>query len=82
MACYVINRGFQKGAKDNLFMLGRMIEMVKVRKKCLFVAFIDMEKTYDRVNRKKLFEVMRRYGGQAFSIDVIGRIYEGEYGKI
>ena len=29
-----------------------MVEMVKVRKECLFVAFIDMEKAYDRVNRK------------------------------
>ena len=37
--------------EDNLFMLERMIEMAKVRKDCLFVAFIDMEKAYDRVNR-------------------------------
>ena len=37
-------------------MLERMIEIAKVRKDCLFVAFIDMEKAYDRVNRKKLFE--------------------------
>ena len=35
--------------------------MAKVRKDCLFVAFIDMEKAYDRVNRKKLFEVMRGF---------------------
>ena len=46
--------GFQnrQSTEDNLFMLERMIEMVKVRNKCLFVAFIDMEKAYDRVNRK------------------------------
>ena len=25
----------------------RMIDMVKVRKECLFVAFIDMEKAYE-----------------------------------
>ena len=36
-------------------MLERMIEMVKVRNKCVMVAFINMEKVYDRVNRKKLF---------------------------
>ena len=53
-----------KRTEDNLFMLERMIEMAKVRKDCLFVAFIDMEKAYDRVNRKKLFEVMRGYGVQ------------------
>ena len=35
--------------------------MAKVRKECLFVVFIDMEKTYDRVAGRKLFEVMRGY---------------------
>ena len=45
-------------------MLERMIEMAKVRKDCLFVAFIDMENAYDRVNGKKLFEVIRGYGVQ------------------
>ena len=40
---------FRRGRRpeDNLFMLERMIEMEKVRKECLFVAFIDMEKAYD-----------------------------------
>ena len=37
---------------------------------CL-VAFIDMEKAYDRVNRMKLFEVMRGYGVQEILVDVI-----------
>ena len=31
----------------------------------------------DRVNRKKLFEVMRDYGVQERLVDVIERIYEG-----
>ena len=35
-----------------------MIEMARVRKECLYVAFIDIEKAYDRVNRKKYFQVM------------------------
>ena len=43
-------------------MLERIIEMVKGRNEELFVAFLDMEKAYDLVNRKKLFEVMRCYG--------------------
>ena len=36
--------------------------MVKGRKEEIFVVFLDMEKAYDRVNGKKLFEVMRCYG--------------------
>ena len=61
-----IHGGFRMGRRteDNRFMLERMIEMAKIRKDCLFVAFIDMEKAYDRVNKKKLFEVMRGYGVQ------------------
>ena len=38
---------------------------------------MDMEKAYDRVNRKKLFEVMRGYGLQEMLVDVIERIYDG-----
>ena len=33
------------------------------------VAFLDMEKAYDRVNRKKLFEVMRCYGREFSKTD-------------
>ena len=41
-----IQGGFRRGRRteDNLFMLERIIEITKVRKECLFVAFIDMEK--------------------------------------
>ena len=51
--------------------------MAKVRKECLYVTFIEMEKAYDRVDRKKLFEVMRGYGVQEKLVDVIERIYDG-----
>ena len=67
----------ERRTDDNLFMLERIIEMAKVRKGYLYVAFIDMEKAYDRVNRKKLFEVMRDYGVQEQLVDVIERIYDG-----
>ena len=35
------------------------------------MAFIYMEKAYDRVNRKKLFELMRGYGVQEKLVDVM-----------
>ena len=70
---------FRRGRRteDNLFMLERIIETAKVRKECLFVAFIDMEKAYDRVNIKRLFQVMRCFGVQEKLVDVIERIYDG-----
>ena len=47
-----IQCGFRKERRteDNLFMLGMLIEMVKGRREEICVAFLDMEKTYDRVN--------------------------------
>ena len=51
--------------------------MAKVRKECSYVAFIDMEKAYDKVNGKKLFEVMGGFGVQEKLVDVIERIYDG-----
>ena len=40
------------------------------------MAFIDMEKAYDIVNRKKLFEVMRGNGVQEKLVDIIERIHD------
>ena len=41
-----IQGGFRRRrhTEDNLFMLERLIEMVKGRKEDIFVAFLDMEK--------------------------------------
>ena len=41
------------------------------------MAFLDMEKAYDRVNRKKLFEIMRCYGVHEKLVRLIERIYDG-----
>ena len=58
-----IQCSFRRGRRteENMFMLERFIEMVKGRKAEIRVSFLDMEKAYDRVNRKTLFEVMRCY---------------------
>ena len=49
--------GKERRTKDNLFTW----ERVRRRNEELFVEFVDMEKTYDPVNRNKLFEVMIIY---------------------
>ena len=78
-----IQGGFRRGRhrEDNLFMLERLIEMVKGRKEEIFVAFLDMDKVYDQVNRKKLFEVMRCYRVHEKLIRLIERIYYGSMVK-
>ena len=69
---------FKRGRKteDNLFMLERMMEMNRIRGEQFFIAFVDMEKAYDRVNRKKLFEVMGGYGISEYLVRIIERVYE------
>ena len=49
---------------DDNFMLQRLIEMTKGIVYGLYVAFLDMGNTHDKVNRRKLFEIMREYGIQ------------------
>ena len=76
-----IQGGFKRVSRteNNLFMLERLIKMVKGRKEEIFVEFLDMEKTYDRANRKKLFEVIRCYGVH----DSLVRLnLRWQYGKI
>ena len=78
-----IHVGFRRGrtTEDNLFMLEMLIEMVKGRKEEIFVAFLDIEKAYDRVNRKKLLEVMRCYEMHEKLVRLIERIYDGSMVK-
>ena len=45
------------------------------------MAFLEMDKAYDRVNRKKLFEVMRCYDVHEKLIRLIERIYDGSMVK-
>ena len=55
--------------------------MVKGRNEEVFVAFLDIKKAYDRVNRKKLFDVMRCYGVHEKLVRLIERIYDGSLVK-
>ena len=42
----------------------------------LYVGFMDLEKTYDRVNREALWQVLRMYdvGGKRVRVNVPGSI--------
>ena len=73
-----IQCGFRRNRRkeDNMFMLERMMEMAAARGEELYIAFIDMEKAYDRVNRKKLFGVLRMYGVDEIIVSLIERVYE------
>ena len=74
-----IQGGFRRGRRteDNLFMLERLIEMVKGRRRRYLWHFWIWRKHMIEVNRKKLFEVMRCYGVHEKLVRLIERIYDG-----
>ena len=55
----------ERGCVDQIFTLKQIWEKSRV-----YVGFMDLEKTYDRVNREALGQVLRMY-------DVIGKLLNG-----
>jgi hypothetical protein len=76
-----MQHGFRKGwrATDAVFTLLQVIEMAKkshrTKDRHLCMAFLDLRKAYNSVNRKKLWQVMQQlgYGGKLL------RIIQGMY---
>ncbi len=64
--------GFRKGRGciDQIFAVKILVEKYLEKDRKLFAAFVDMEKAYDRVDRKGLWDTLRVYG-------VEGKLFEG-----
>ena len=71
--------GFRKGrmTEDNLFILNGLIELKKERGEELLVGCLDLEKAYDRVEREKLWQVLRRRGMSEGLVRILERVYDG-----
>lgn len=56
--------GFRKGRScaDQIYVLRQVCEKMREKKKSVYVAFMDLEKAYDRVDREAMWQVMRVYG--------------------
>ena len=65
--------GFRKGRScaDQIFVLRQVCEKMKEKKRKVWVAFMDLEKAYDRVDREAMWQVMRIYGDKRLRIDVV-----------
>ena len=50
-----------RGCVDQIFTLKQIGEKAQVKKCTVYVSFMDLEKTYDRVNREALWQVLRMY---------------------
>lgn len=70
--------GFRKGFRttDNLGILRALHERMMVLKKTLYVAFIDLEKAFDNVDRLALFRLIHSKGGKGSLVDVLRSLYQ------
>ena len=69
--------GFRKDRRgtDNLFVMKEIIEHAKKNKRQYYVAFLDIEKAYDTVNREVMWEIMKRAGIEEKIIRVLKSLY-------
>ena len=71
--------GFRKGRScaDQIFVVRQLCEKLKEKRKLVYMAFMDLEKAYDRVDREALWQVMRIYGIGGKVLKGIMSFYDG-----
>ena len=76
--------GFRRGRRgsDNIFIIGEIIERKRKENKKVWLAFLDVEKAYDKVNRESLWRILERCGVSEKVRNVIKSMYEGTRVKI
>src|SRR5207244_4086203 len=66
-----------KGTTDAIFIVRQLKEKYLAKKKDLWMAFIDLEKAFDRVPREVLWWALREVEVEEWLIKVIQSLYEG-----
>src|SRR3981081_2051128 len=66
-----------KGTTDGIFIVRQMQEKFLAKKKALWVAFVDLEKAFDRVPRKVVWWALRQTGVDEWIVNVIKAMYDG-----
>jgi Reverse transcriptase (RNA-dependent DNA polymerase). len=71
--------GFMPGRStmEAIYLLRTLMEKYRAKKKDIYMAFIDLEKAYDRVPRDVIWWVLNKKGVTTRYIDVIRDMYEG-----
>lgn len=69
--------GFRKGYRttNNLAILRALHERSLVSKQSLYVAFIDLEKAFDNVDRPSLWHLIHSRGGKGALVDTLRALY-------
>ena len=68
---------FGRGCLDQIFVLQQLVEKYKEKIKELYVAFMDLEKSYDKVCREELCRVLHGCGVHGYLIRSMSSLYNG-----
>src|SRR6059036_1751653 len=66
-----------KGTTDAIFIVRQVQEKLLGKQKELWMAFVDLEKAFDRVPREVLWWALRHVGVEKWMVNVIKSLYEG-----
>ena len=66
-----------RGCVDQVFALKNVCEKYLDKQRDLYVAFMDLEKAYDRVDREALWKVLRIYGVGGKLLEAVRSFYQG-----
>ena len=73
-------RALRRG-EDNMYVICEVIERMKKEGKKVYMAFLDIEKAYDKVNRSILWKVLERCGMTEKIVNIIKSMYVNTRGK-
>jgi hypothetical protein len=71
-----------QGTTDAIFIVRQVQEKYLAAKSELWMAFVDLEKAFDRVPREVLWWALREVGVEEWTIAVIKSMYEGAYAAV
>src|SRR2546425_7436318 len=66
-----------KGTTDAIFIVRQVQEKLLGKRKELWMAFVDLEKAFDRVPREVLWWALTHVGVEEWMVNVIKSLYEG-----
>lgn len=69
--------GFRRGrgTTDQLFLLQQIVEKAWEFAQPVYISFVDLEKAYDRVDRRLMWEILEEYGVDRHLIGAISSLY-------
>ena len=66
-----------RGCVDQVFVMKQMSEKFVDKSKCLYVAYMDLEKAYDRIDRDAMWRVLSMYGINGQLLKAVQSLYTG-----